>query len=411
MGLIAGLGSGLGFGGRRRPTVLLSLDFSVLTPGVMTSLATLSGGALAFTRSGAGAGQTSASTYLVTGLNTDVALVRQRGAAGTGGMAHRPARTNSVGASRDFTATSWTVGSLSTIAAAYATSADGTSNGTRIQVQSGGYSKYALLSIPSPTKPAIMTIWQKIGLGSAINQIGIDDLLSGELKGVTLTSSWATYSVANATTPYSGQRGSVPADGRDFSSVGGVVAGARDVVADLVQWEIGQYSTDTIITTSGAAARSYERVYAPTASAIVSGGRIEMYAKIVSYGSSTNFLADDATTYFFKTNDGLSYASFNSTSGVVSVVTAGGSAWSSAVIPAWSAGDTIEFKIKAGGGAVVSSGSYAVNGGAYTSLGSSGSPQAAIGTSSPVNLLGDQAAGSFAGDVQKLTFYTPGGMP
>jgi len=382
---------------------LLSINFAGLTPGVMTSLATLSGGVLAFTRSGAGAGQTSASTHLVTGLNTDVALVRQRGAAGTAGMAHRPSRTNSLGFSR--TTAGFTAGSGVTTTAGYAASPDGTTNGTRYQVASGGYSPFSSWSGASN----IMTysLWGLIGLGSASSQAvtganGFSPIVW------TLTNAWQLRSVTDLTGS-NGTRYLFPADGR--AATGGLVAGARDAVHDLLQQELGQYATDSIITPAGSAVvRVYERVVCASPASLVTQGRLEMQFRLLTYGAAGDFATDDATNYLYTTNDGLSYCSFNTTTKKFSVVCNGGTAWNPATVVAWNAGDTLDVKVAAGGTTLNSLIQYQVNGGGYTSLGNSGAAQGAIGTASPLNVLGGQSAGSFAGDVQTLAFYPPGSL-
>jgi hypothetical protein len=354
---------------------------------------------LALTRASGATCRTGASTIDST-ISVNVARLYFDGA--TRGLLIEPAATNLIANSRDLTASSYLAGSSVTTTSNYAAGPDGQVLADRSTVASGGYSRHANVTGLSPGAPYVGSLWLRHATGSGSYQASVfSGLTDHPLTGVA-TTTWIrrvaaiTLSGTNA--------GIVPADGRDQTSNGGIAAGSRDTVSDLLQLEAGRIATSSIVTAGGTATRAGDRLYADAA-ATLSAGRLGLEYVLHPLGASSDYLAD----YYVWYVNASTYARVSAATRMISVVI-NGVPWSSAALPTWSADQELRIWIEAGGGAMQSAAKARVGGGPVVDLGSSGSPQAAI-AGSTVDLLCAGASSQMACVASRLAAYSSGRRP
>lgn len=175
-------------------------------------------------------------------------------------QAHR-AQTNGLAQSRDNTAVGWTAGSGATYTSNATPSPDGTQNGQRVAVTSGGYSSYQAFAVAAD---AVGTEWARsLGAGPEVACLGLEggtpalgDADYRNALGPTWTRLSASYNAPGA-------HYHLAQDGRDTSGITGAVAGARDAVVDLRGVYAGKYPPLFDIATTSSASTGEEHGEVP----------------------------------------------------------------------------------------------------------------------------------------------------
>jgi hypothetical protein len=204
----------------------------------------------------------------------------------------------------------------------------------------------------------------------------------------------------------------VSTDGRDFSSVGGSVAGAHDVLFWGIDTMIGGYATETVNSTGSILATYPTQLIIGNGFNWVVNGRIELRQYFQAKGGKGHNYSDTATPYLWSLDAG-NYAYISDSTGKVTVVTAGGTPYTTASGASWSDGDVLRVDVMAGGGnmnTVVKFNNITAGGG-QTTLGTSSSPQAGIDVSSAQKLRSHcdyLGLNTFGCRLYKVEAYSPG---
>lgn len=392
-----GFGNGLMFEVARpsASSVLLAVDFTTQTPGV---------GAMptgfTYSRASTATVQTSAST-MQTGLAVDAVPIVDRG--GGARLCFEAARTNGSLRSHDYALLSDSGAPTTVYTPAYAPAPDGTNVGVRVQVVSGGWSKWTALVVAAGVK-AVGSWWARVTAGTGVVRGVFDDNGSNPqvVRNTGATTTWARYSAGpiaiNTTTARL-----VANDGRNAPPA---PAEAIDVVTDGHQIEAGGFPTSLIVTGAALATRSGARLRHTSPANVVIGGRIEAEFDLEPHGASTEYTADGAHAHLLYI-DASNYARWVTATRVVEVCV-GGVTYSSPALPTWTRGQRVRISVAMGNGAprvaaVVGAGSYALIG--------VGAAQAALSIPASIDLLCAGTAGQFSADVRGITFYANGQSP
>jgi len=381
--------------------LIARFDFTTLTPG---AVATLPGGLL-LTRASSATVQTATDTVVTSGIGNDVARAGRRVTADLVGLLLEEARTNSHPWSRAPNNAGLSAGSGDTYPLTGQPSPDGTNNAVEVVVTSGNLSKFALtLGIGAVSR--VGSLWVIKGPGSGLYQA------SNFVGGSTAQGS-AVFGTAGATwsraiTPSflftAGQNvGLITNDGRAVTYTGGEnVARARDAEFDLIQWETGKFATEVQVTAGAAATRAGERLRYPTASQLVSHGRIAMATSVRPKGAVTDYSSN--MRLFTDANDATTYAEISCTTGQV-IVSIGGSTYTTPAAMSWSPYDSVNIWVEAGGGVQHTLVTYQVNGAPTVLLGESGTAQGNIPATGALDLLCSGTAQQFSSWITALEFY------
>ncbi len=371
-------------------------DFTQLAAG---AVATLPGGLL-LTRASAATVQTGTSTVVTAGITTDVARVGRRLDADSPGLVIEPARTNLVGDSRNIAGATWFVGQGSATHPGTPVGPDGASLTSREVLSAGQYGQ--IRTGQAWTGAATMSAWLRTTSGSAGNgQLYVYDGGTYALLLPTLSGSWLRYSVTrNAGSGGGGQLS--PCDAR---SLGAGAPGALDNLLDLMQGEQGAWPSEPIVTTGASATRAGERLYLPTSSPYVVGGRLSLAVSLRPKSTLAN--ADSAQRLW---TSGADYAEI-ATTGVLTVSIGGVTNTTAALT--WAQYDTVDLWVAAGGSSATLV-SYRVNGGATSHPAVTGSALGNVSTAGALDLLNDGASPplkQFSAWVTSITFYRGGAAP
>jgi len=334
-----------------------SLSFAALAPGAHASIPGVS-----VTRASSATVQTGTATLAHAAV--DEARVGRLADGEAPGLLIESAKANHNSAPLDFSNAAWTLFGTPTRTGSQSDPAGGTS-AHRIQASSGvhGIGETTQTAIAGATR-VTTSVWCKATAGTespntnlfkwtgVVSRKGTAEAVGTTWERVAITE---TVSAGNATAL-------VPVDGRDQSAWGGVTAGARDVVIYGAQRESGGPSS---LILSGTRAGDGVRRGAYTAAGRVRfGARFRpLWDRSWYSGALRVFSLDPAT-----------WAAIDAATGVLSVCVQG-DLWESPGAITWSAGDTVEIWIEAGGGSQVTGASYRVNEGSATSLGQSASAQ------------------------------------
>lgn len=172
------------------------------------------------------------------------------------------ARTNMVPDSRDLANASWNTLLSQTVTAAYADGPDGaTTTADRVVLLSAGYIGR---NLAGDAGTFVCSYYGKAGPGYVVQgSYAGSGTVDGGLVSA-LTSAWQRFMVRHTGTAALDYW--FPADGTDRSGVGGATAGARDLVHDLSQAEVGEFASSPIRSSGGTATRTAETVLASSAS-------------------------------------------------------------------------------------------------------------------------------------------------
>jgi hypothetical protein len=358
---------------------LLAADFSTLSAGSNASLP----GGLSFARA-----DSSTCATVQTGTSTVSSTIAANLARGGRALdadpialVIEPARTNVAINSHQGSLSGWNAGTATRTTGQ--TGPDGSSNAVRFTATSGQFSHF--LQPSGSNGSYTFSEWVIQATGGALSQFvgGVNGISSPTLDQVAVSTVGATWQRVSATPVHSHSTSVlviVPADGRNWSTSppSGIGAGARDVIVDYVQAEIGLWASEGIVSGASATTRAGDRLYHATGTVIVPHGRIAMHFVTQFKHSPAN--ADAAFRLFTDHGDATTYAEV-STGGVLTLSIGGVTNTTAAM--SWAAGDVVEMWVSTGGGrgTVVQ---YAVNGGAVTTLTITGS---SLGTWTPAGAI------------------------
>lgn len=366
--------------------MLRRFDFTSLTAGAVASLP----GGLSFSRASAATVQAGTSSVVTSGITTDVPRAGRRLDSDSIGLVIEETRTNWVKDARNPTTANWTAGTGAAPSSGF-TGPDGSANAYRHNIASGTLSRYVHLTLLSGTTTA--SIWLTRGSVGATYQIaGIGTPLFG-----TAPSVWTRYaaSTTGATLDF------IVCDGRDLSGSGGTTAGARDDLIDCVQEETGAFATEFINTSGATATRQGERLWLPSATSVVSAGRLTL---------EINFKAKSAPSQFGAAarlwTSGADYAEISSAGTLT--VSIGGSTNTCAIN--WAQYDSVDIFVAAGGSTATTV-SYRTNGGAKTSPAITGAALGNVSTAGALDLLCNGTASQLNAWVYGIKAYRPGVKP
>ena len=380
---------------------LLSADFTTLAPGTPTLPA---GWAIARESSGDTV-QTSAAT-IASGIVANTARV---GSDGTHrGLVIEETRTNILLQSRITTLSGSWINSGGTRTAGYATSPDGSTLASRIQVPSSPTGVFYQSLVPGLTNGVGYTAsaWYQQGGGASDYQFIFSGTVSAGLYGASVPVAWTRYSF-----PYTGL-GETPGfcnfdivDNRAIIS-GAPAATAKDNVVDLVQFEQGSFPTEAIVSGVSPGTRAGEHC-TYTGSFVDGTGRLSLWVQVQPKGGSSQYTANMRLA----TIDANNYLEIDSTSLKIRS-TVGGVAYVAPIAMSWSALDTLDIFVAMGGGSLPTQVQYRVNGGA-TQILSFGVPptQGAITPGSSVDVLCAGTANQFSAYLCKLQTFRSGAGP
>lgn len=199
----------------------------------------------------------------------------------------------------------------------------------------------------------------------------------------------------------------MPVTVQDLTGSGGINPSAADVLTDLHQWEPGLYTTEAVPTSGVGLTRAGERLYHPTASALVSGGRIGFEYVGRPKGSSSQYAADMVLAI----TDVSNFIRISASTRAITVRVAGVD-YTTPGTMTWAAGDLLEVWVEAGGGSLPTAVKYRVNAGGATVL-STGSPptQGTFATPGALDLCCNGTASQFTSRVEKIRTYAAGVRP
>jgi hypothetical protein len=354
-----GIGLGVVHPGRGSG-VLFRANLSGLSAG---AVATLPGGLL-FSRASSGHSvQTGSSSILIVGgfTSNDVARAGRRSDAHDVALAFEESRFNEVPDCRNMLAASWSVGGGSTTTAGQ-TGPDGAALAHRLQVPSATNSNFRA-SVTVAGTSYVCQIWQRAFTAPELYQLMVSkgDGTRGTATG-TVQTVWGTahliFTAASTVANFA------PSDGRDWTSFGGIVAGARDVVVDLTNIQPGKFPTSTIVTSGGSATRAGERLYYPAASDLFDAGRMNLHATLRPMGAA----ADYGAHMYLGRFDANNYVRVNNSTRRLEVVRAGVTVYNPPEALSFNAYDLLEVQCAAGGAGLQSFAKYRVNGGSWSNL-------------------------------------------
>ncbi len=357
---------------------------------------------LTFARASSGHSVQSGDTSVVLVSGNDSPRYGRRASADPMGLVVEPERTTLIVNSRQVTGSGWTPG-LTAATADYAAGLDGTTVADRVQANSGGYGPYAVITLATATK-YIASAWLR---GTTAG--GIFQLRFSATGGTTViaaasgTDSVPVYRRVEVRLDTGNSTGGQlhTSDGADRAVDGGIAAGARDAVIDLIQVELGRYATEAMVTTGTGATRAGERLYHPTGSALLVSGRLSLAFTVQPKGSSLDYAGSNPRLW---TVDANNYCEIDATTRLARVVV-GGAAYVAPVPLTWAANDVVDVFVRAGNG--VPYAAYRVNGGASTLLSTdSPSSQGSLSIPGALDLLCNGTAQQFGAWTRKIEAYS-----
>jgi hypothetical protein len=322
------------------------------------------------------------------------------------GLIHWPSRTNRVINATTFGGADWSVGSGATRTSGKSDPTGGT-GAYEITATSGNFGLAETIQTGSDTR-----LFGSLWLRAASASVAGDNLFRATAATraydtVAVPTTWVRR-ILDSGTMAAQSTAIVLVDGRDFSASGGSAAGARDHFVYGVQREAGTYATDLILTSGAAATRAGQQIKLAT-TGLFSAGRFGMWLRYVA-GCSIGGSNDETAAMRFATIDANNFVSINQTTGVPTVTVAGaGFTASSGATNA--IGDVVDLWVEAGGTSLQTVVKARKNGGATSTLGTSGSPQGAITEPSTMDLLCNGTASQLPGALQRVEVYAAGSRP
>lgn len=282
----------------------------------------------------------------------------------------------------------------------------GGTNATRIQVPSGGYSKYQTLTASTN---GVISAWVQKGPGSGAFQI--DAPYSGTIgAGVNGTAGALWTRVTSANFPYGGTAPNfVSSDARANATLGSS-AGARDCVLYGVQFEDKKYPTSLVLTSGGSSAtRAAERLTIDSTRATQSivGGRLAIRLRFRAT-AALSALTHTSEGQLFESEDHAVGAWVPSNSLQIIVYANGSQSITASSAITWNAGDLLEFYFELGAGKTLCK--WRINGGTWnTALWSVRDDTfAAVSFAGGLDIMNSGGVWQMPGVLERLTTFTPG---
>lgn len=404
---------------------IYDVDFTKFTPGGITAPSLLSITNLTFARALNATGvsetvQTNSSTIITTGLIADVARIGQStNLSLSRGLVIEESRQNFYPQNRQNISPPLrgtpTVPAVSPTTDSYIASDGSTINNNREIIPSGGFANDFFGATTHTTQ---FSVWGRSGLsaGTSAWQIAAGDGTANTraIGDGAIDQTWRRLIlpwVNVGPTSMSHQ----PCDGRTWT--GGIAAGSRDAVVDLMQAELldtlgnNGFASEVILNpTNSSTTRLDEYLSHLSPIRLTSGGRLSFYAKVIPKGGSTQYATTNTSSQKrLWALDANNIAFFDATTGKITITVAG-SSWTPTTVLVWNAFDIIEFWIDPGSATVNAQAKYRVNSGATIDLGNSGSPLGNLLIGARIDFFSDHTTAfpsptQFSCWLQRLSFY------
>ncbi len=253
----------------------------------------------------------------------------------SGGLVLEEARTNAWLDSRDPSTANWTLSGTPTLTPGQV-SPSGDSLAYRIQAASGT----GIVREAWPTAPSgiiSVTLWEKTVAATGTNVFNTFALQRTPINAFPAGNVWGRVGMSFFIATDSGV---IVADGRDWTSVLGQPAGARDLIYDYGQREAGGYPTEWTPTTRNA---NFLTVLGSTWSSRILAGRVGLELWLRPKGARSEY---SGTRYLWWI-DANNHVSFDASTGVLTVTIAGASNTTSAIT--WSRYADVKVYVELGG--------------------------------------------------------------
>lgn len=252
------------------------------------------------------------------------------------GLVLEEARTNAWLDSRDPSTANWTLAGTPTLTPGQV-SPSGDSLAYRIQAASGT----GIVREAWPTAPSgiiSVTLWEKTTAATGTNAFNTFALQRTPINAFPAGNLWGRVGLSFFIATDSGV---IVADGRDWTSVLGQPAGARDLIYDYGQREAGGYPTEWTPTTRNA---SFLHVLGSTWSSRILAGRVGLELWLRPKGARSEY---SGTRYLWWI-DANNNVAFDASTGVLTVTIAGASNTTSAIT--WSRYADVKVYVEMGAG-------------------------------------------------------------
>lgn len=388
-------------------SVLAEFDLTTQSAGA----ASLPSG-LTFARASSGhTVQTGTSTLTTTGITSNnVARVGKLADAHSNGVFIEPARTNVYGYANTPSLASGTAGSSGSTFTTGRTGPDGGTTATRVQQNSGTFSRYHSITTAGASTPYTLSAWVAAGLGTGAYLVCAP--YAGTTGAAITGTAGASWSRASNLFTYPSTSGAnlVGEDGR-ANAPSGASAGARDVDLAYIQFEVGSYPTSAILTSGGSTAtRAAEQLTINSAvtSPVVRMGRFGCYLRFRAIAGLTSMSSSAEGNLLFGV--GTTCSVWISASSRYIYMDAGGAQYSQTAnsVINWSAGDLVEVQLELGNGK--SKFRWRINGGATNtaSFTTQDDTLGAVSLASGLDVLSSGTNWHTPGVLEKVVLYLPG---
>lgn len=382
--------------------VIWFADFQAPVP--LGAMVTPTGG-LSFTRTTSNDTVQTSATTIITGIAANTLRIGDNGS-GQGAVIEE-IRTNLIASSRNLV-TGWSTGTGETMTGNYAAGPDGSVLADREQVSSGNYGRYLVLTPANGNYTG--SLWHRSPAGGTTHLWYLNQLAVYQYSGSTLSTPWSK-DVLHLNTVTS----SVTFMSNDGRLRDVYPAGARDAVIDIVQFELGLFGTEGIITTGSTLSRAGDRLWHPNSAVMLENGRYSFEFKLRPKGGSSDY----SSNMYLWWIDASNYSGIVFSTRVLTLTIAGVGRTFLA-LPTWNADDLLEIWVAGGGGSfgaqseAPSIAAARVNGGATFQLGTLARlPDATVG---PINFLCSAATPAtplnhFSSRLQLIQAYGYGQAP
>lgn len=248
-----------------------------------------------------------------------------------------------------------TAGSGTTIAASGLPGPDGTGNPERVTVTSAGFSRYQSRTGLASAYSRI-SLWYRAPTGTTSGQI---NYAGARALGTTATETWQVVEIESPT--QSTASTTIPVDGRDMSAIGGIVAGARDVIVDFMM----DAKTNDRYRHKWTPNTSVAGEAASTTVQRDSNDRWAGYVRCRTKGARSDYAGGTGFVVFRV--DANNYAYVATSTGYLTIVWGGATVYTGTVAATWSALDEVEFDWLMGAD-IGTTFAYRVNGATWTAI-------------------------------------------